>query len=55
MDEQQKYRFVTGQADAKQLAEINAMADAGYKVTHMACHPKDGMVLVLMESSSELS
>ena len=52
-----KYRFVTGTGDQKQLDEINAMADSGYKVIQMVCNAAASLnnqqIIVLMEQASE--
>lgn len=51
-----RYRFVTGHGDQRQLDEINAMADAGYRVIHMIYNEVGGFdnkqVVILMENKN---
>lgn len=39
MNGEKPYRFVVGSGDEKHLAEINAMAELGYKVVQMIHDP----------------
>jgi hypothetical protein len=53
----QRYRFVAGSGNEYHLKEINAMADCGYRATHMifdgSGEAANKEVLVLMELKEE--
>lgn len=52
-----RYRFVAGRGDERQLQEVNALADSGYKVINMVHNDPATIdhrqILVLMEYKRE--